>query len=85
MDVASIPCCRLQKGILAGVLNTELDDVVIELLFFILFISVHHSAGMRHRVLGKTGAFEFHIEHSYKSHVLKITLVYLLATRWQQS
>lgn len=48
MDVASIPCWRFQKGILTGVLNTELDDVVIELLFTIFFISVHHSAGRRH-------------------------------------
>lgn len=45
VDVASKPCCRFQKGILAGVLNTELDDVVTELLFSIFFMSVHHSAG----------------------------------------
>lgn len=44
--MASIPCSRLQEGILTGVLNTELDDVVTELLF-IFFISVHHSAGRR--------------------------------------
>lgn len=48
MDVALIPCCRFQKGILAGVLNTELDDVVSELLFTIFFISVHHSVDRTH-------------------------------------
>lgn len=46
--MALLPCSRLEKSILAGLLDTELDDVVAELLVIVFFISVHHSAGMRH-------------------------------------
>ena len=46
--MAFLPGSRIQKSILAGLLDAELEDVVAELLFIIFFISVHHCAGMRH-------------------------------------
>lgn len=44
--MVSVPGCSFQEGVLAGVLNVELDDELTELLLTVLLEGVHGCVGV---------------------------------------